>query len=106
VEVCAFLLVDGKAVQLVVPDDLQALLDEFAAVFQPPVGLPPARHCHRVIPLVPGATPVSVRPYRYPPVIKDEIERQVAEMLKAGIIQHSHSPFSSSVLLVKKKDHT
>lgn len=38
------------------------------------------------IPLIPGATPVSIRPYRYPPALKDEIERQVQEMLASGII--------------------
>lgn len=44
-------------------------------------------------------------PYRYVPTLKLEIERQVQDMLQSGIIQHSRSDFSSSVILVKKKDN-
>jgi hypothetical protein len=86
------------------PPALADLLAEFADIFQTRTTLPPRRHCDHAIPLLPGTAPVSIRPYRYPPAIKDEIERQVQTMLDFGVIQHSDSPFSSLALLVKKKD--
>lgn len=50
------------------------------------------------------ATLVSLRPYRYNYNKKEELKRQVTEMLLSGIIQPSQSPFSYQVLLVKKND--
>ncbi|XP_071685220.1 uncharacterized protein [Lolium perenne] len=56
-------------------DLLAALLEDFAFLFAEPQGLPPSRPCDHRIHLLPGATPAVVRPYRYPTIQKDEIER-------------------------------
>nr|XP_040252089.1 uncharacterized protein LOC109754163 [Aegilops tauschii subsp. strangulata] len=87
------------------PPKLQAL-SEFEDVFGEPKGLPPRRACDHTIPLMLGAQPVNIRPYRHKPKHKSEIERQVQELLQSGVIQRSHSTFSSPVILVKKKDGT
>ena len=84
--------------------ELQSLLQEFADVFAKPSALPPQRVYGHTIRLLPNTTPVNSRPYRYSLVHKDEIERQVKELLAAGLITHSTSPFSSPVLLVQEKD--
>lgn len=83
---------------------LTKLLQYYEKVFEEPHGLPQARDREHAITLTQGSDPVSVRPFRYPHAQKEEIERQVMAMLKACIIHESISPFSSPVLLVKKKD--
>lgn len=47
---------------------------------------------------------MNVRPYCYPYSQKAEIEKQITELLKSGLIRVNHNPFSLPVLLVKKKD--
>lgn len=92
--------------QSMIHPQVQSLLQQFESVFADPTGLPPTRECDHTIPLVEGAQPVVVKAYRYPPQLKDEIERQIADMLQQGVIQKSFSSFASPVLLVKKKDNT
>lgn len=82
------------------------LLVQYQDLFQSPSALPPSRIYDHTIPLVPGAVPVNSRPYRYSPLQKSEIEKQVTELLSAGLITQSTSPFASPVLLVQKKDST
>ena len=64
------------------PSKLEELLQEFEPLFGPVETLPPRRQQDHKIPLVPGAQPVNVRPYRYTPYQKDEIERQIHKMLE------------------------
>lgn len=86
--------------------ELVELLSQYQYLFEDPTGLPPNRPYDHQTPLIPGAVPVCSRPYRHPYIHKNEIERQVQEMLESGIIRHSTSSYSSLVILVKKSDST
>lgn len=50
-----------------------------------------------------NATPVYVKPYRLPQALKHEIETQISDMLKDGIIEEAQSEWSSPILIVPKK---
>ena len=88
------------------PAELLHLLKKILGEFMEPKGRPPLRAQDHRIPLLPDCVPPNIRPYRYPYVQKVEIERMIKELLTAGSIQRSVSPFSFPILLVKKKDDT
>lgn len=105
VGVCTMEASTTRPIPVVAPiAEVQNVLNHYAAVFDMPTCLPPLRNKQHQRVLKEGSAPVSVRPYRYPQIQKEEIEKLVDEMLQAGIIQPSQSLFSSPVLLVKKKD--
>ncbi|OIW16691.1 hypothetical protein TanjilG_28748 [Lupinus angustifolius] len=80
------------------------LLKNFDKLFTDPTSLPPVQRHDHAIHLIEGAAIPNVRPYKYLHYQKTEIEGLVREMLGSGVIQHSISPYSSPVILVKKKD--
>lgn len=55
----------------VYPPEIQALLDCYPPVLDPPAELPLFRLCNHTIPLIPGVQPVFIPPYQYPPALKD-----------------------------------
>ncbi len=59
-----------------------------------------------VIPLIPNAFPPKRPMFRYSPLELKEMQNQVQDLLKQGLIQKSTSAFGSPVLFVKKKDGT
>jgi hypothetical protein len=97
---------DTKAQSQPIPHEVQQLLTSYADIFATKVQFPPPRPFSHSIPLIPRPRLFFIKPYRYTPALKNEIEHQVQEMLDAGLIQHSTSPFSSPMILVKKKDNT
>jgi len=86
--------------------ELLTILHKYSKVFSIPHHLPPNRDHNHQIHLLPNATPVNIKPYRYPHFQKEAMVQIIAEMLEADIIRPSTSPYSSPVLLVKKKDGT
>ena len=45
-----------------------------------------------------------MRPYRVPDALKPDVDRQIRELLKLGLIRPSNSPMASPIVCVTKKD--
>ncbi|KAL4351905.1 hypothetical protein GQ457_06G037700 [Hibiscus cannabinus] len=97
-------LLTTEGVEPEIRPELHPVLDKFQDVFSTPQSLPPKRFQDHAIVLKEGTQPVNLRPYRFPHHQKNEVEKQISEMLAASIIRTSKSPFASPCLLVKKKD--
>ena len=81
------------------------VVSEFPEVFPEDIcELPPEREIEFAIDLVPGASPISIAPYRMSPVELAEVKTQVEDLLNKQFVRPSVSPWGAPVLLVKKKD--
>jgi hypothetical protein len=90
------------------PTHIRRLLQEFQDVFPDnlPDGLPPQRIVDHEIKLEPGSTPPYGTIYRLSYPEQEELNKQMAELIKKGFIQPSTSPYGAPVLFVHKKDGT
>jgi hypothetical protein len=52
------------------------------------------------------AHPVRQPPRRVPIALQPELKKEIDCMLKKGVIEHGQSPWSSPVVLVRKRDGT
>lgn len=93
-------------IQQEVPVEVQQILDDYSIIFKEPEGLPPKRECDHQIRLKAEATPPNSRAKRVPHLKRNELEKQVDELLKSRIIRASQSSYSSTAILVMKKDGT
>nr|GEZ36733.1 retrotransposon-related protein [Tanacetum cinerariifolium] len=85
-------------------EELNQLLEEYKDFFTMPKELSPYRSFNHKIPLKTDNVSINIRPYRYPPTQKNTIETTIKELLDSRIVRLSNSPFSSLIVLVKKKD--
>ncbi|KAJ3688355.1 hypothetical protein LUZ61_017519 [Rhynchospora tenuis] len=97
---------EGAHQSIPIPDLLQPVLAKFAQVFQEPTGLPPVRSIDHQIPLIDATKTISIRPYRYSYFQKMEIDKIIEELVSNSFIRPSTSPYSSPILLVRKKDNS
>ena len=84
--------------------DIRSLLTDFEDIFSSSdtdIGFYPSVE-HRIE--LTDETPFKQRYRRIPPSMLDEVRDHVQQQLSAGIIRRSHSPFSSNVVLVRKKN--
>ena len=83
----------------------QAELDEVLDEYSDVLSADPGRTKAATLSIHTGSqAPVRNHPYRIPPRWKEEVREQIDQLLQLGIIRPSDSPWSSSVVTVKKKD--
>lgn len=88
------------------PDELRAvrhLIHDYADLFQEEDGplsfTSEVKHHIRTM----NENPVFVKPYRYPHIYKEEVNRQVEKLLAQKIVRPSNSPYNAPLWIVPKK---
>lgn len=51
-----------------------------------------------------NVTPFEQRFRRIPPSMMDEVRSHLQQLLTAGVIRRSHSPWASNIVIARKKD--
>jgi len=82
-------------------EELLKLLDEFSDIFTDLPGKTSVAE-HRI--QLTDDRPIRCKPYPLPHTLRDEVKSEFEEMCRLGVIERSNSPYSSPLLLVKKKD--
>ncbi|CAN6566578.1 unnamed protein product [Malus baccata var. baccata] len=100
------MLNEGEEKHGPLPKQVEDVLVEFTDVMpkELPKKFPPRREVDHAIELEPGAKPPSKSPYRMLPPELEELRKQLNELLDAGYIQPSKSPYGAPVLFQRKKD--
>ena len=49
-------------------------------------------------------TPILCKPYPLPYAVREELRNEVDSMLEMGVVRPSTSPYTSPIIMVKKKD--
>ena len=85
---------------------IQEVVQQYQSVFpeEIPTGLPPDRGISHAIPVQTNSPPPASKLYRLSKPQREEMERQISQLLAKGWIRPSSSPYGSPILFVKKKD--
>ena len=86
-------------------EQYQALLQEYRDVFsQTSDDIGDYKGDHQLVIDTEGARPIRQRPYRTPLHLRDLLKGKIDSLQEQGVIEDSSSPWSSPVVMIRKKD--
>lgn len=83
--------------------ELQKILTTYKDVFSEIPGKTNLLECRLQLTT---SEPINTPQYPLPLAMKEVVEQEVQDMLKLGVIERSHSPYNSPLILIKKPDNT
>lgn len=86
--------------------NMERALSQFKKMFQEPAWLPSPRNQDHHIHLQPNASPVNVRPCKYPHIQISKIGKIIKGLLDSSVVRQSMSPFAYPFSPIKKKGGT
>ena len=91
----------GKKLEDVRKDEISELAKDFSHLFDPRPG--DTNVVEHPVKLT-SSTPVCSKPYKIPYKAREELKKDIDEMLELGVIRESDSPYASPIVIVKKPD--